>query len=313
VIRVAAPSEIWVKLGDGAQGWLVLTWRLVGPRTPLAAVVVLAAGALIVLGGAALSARRLTAPLAALAAAAGRVAEGEMIRLATLQGPSEVRSLAMALQSMSRRLAEVDEQRELMLGGISHDLRTPLARVRVAIDLLDRADAALIGEMTASVEEMDRMIGQFLRYVRANYQERPAPAALDEVVADALAAHRSDPRLHFQLAAAGVRSFAVECARHTVLNLVQNAIEYGSAPIRVRTAAAPNAVMLEVADGGRGLDEARWLEALRPFERLDKAPGEGHSGLGLALVDRLVRTSGGTLRSERTSQQFIVTVTLPAS
>jgi two-component system osmolarity sensor histidine kinase EnvZ len=213
---------------------------------------------------------------------------------------------------MSRRLAEVDEQRELMLGGISHDLRTPLARVRVAIDLLDHANAALIGEMTASVEEMDRMIGQFLRYVRANYQECPSPAALDDVVADALAAHRSDPRLHLQLAAAGVRSFAVECARHTVLNLVQNAIEYGSAPIRVRTAAATNAVILEVADGGRGLDEAQWLQALRPFERLDKGPGEGHSGLGLALVDRLVRTSGGTLRSERTSQDFIVTVTLPA-
>jgi two-component system osmolarity sensor histidine kinase EnvZ len=313
VIRVAAPSEIWVKLGDGADDWLVLTWRLAGPRTPFAAIVVLVAGALVVLGGAALSARRLTAPLASLAGAAGRVAQGEVIQSATLRGPREVRSLASAFQSMSQQLAEADEQRELMLGGISHDLRTPLARVRVAIDLLDHGDASLIEEMTASVEEMDRMIGQFLHYVRAGYREKPSPASLDEVLSAALAAHRADARLQWRWAAPDMRSFAVECARHCVLNLVQNALEYGVSPIEVGTAATPTSVLLRVTDCGPGLDAAQWLEALRPFRRLHTAPAAGHSGLGLALIDRLVRSCGGTLHAERTPLHFIVTVTLPTA
>lgn len=313
VVRLAAPSEIWVKVPDEPNRWLVLTWRLAGPRTPLAAIGVLGAGALIVLGGAAFFARRLTAPLAALAAGAGRIAEGEKIDIATTGDLREVRSLAVAFQSMSHRLAELDEQRELMLGGISHDLRTPLARVRVAIDLLDHRDAALIDEMTASVGEMDRMIGQFLHYVRGNYRERPTPASFDELISEVLAAYRSDRRVQWQLSAAATRSFAVECARHTALNLMQNALEYGLAPISVRTAVTPNAVLLSIADCGQGLDETEWLEALRPFRRLGAPPSQGHSGLGLALVDRLLRTCGGTLRADRTAEQFIVTVTLPTT
>jgi two-component system osmolarity sensor histidine kinase EnvZ len=157
--RYAAPSEIRVRTPELAGTWLVLTWRIAGPGAPLATLIVWGAAALLALGAAALSARRLTAPLGELAAAAARLAEGERVQIETSSGPSEVRSLAVAFQSMSRRLAELDEQRELMLGGVSHDLRTPLARLRVAVELLDKHDAALTREMAANIEEMDRMIG----------------------------------------------------------------------------------------------------------------------------------------------------------
>jgi two-component system osmolarity sensor histidine kinase EnvZ len=309
--RLAAPSEVWVRLPDDGV-WLVLTWRLAGPRAPLAALGLLATAALIVLAAAAFLARRLTAPLAGLAAAAARVAEGEKVEIETATGPSEVRSLAVAFQSMSHRLAELDEQRELMLGGISHDLRTPLARMRVAIELLDAKNAALLEEMAASIAEMDRMIGQFLHYARANYRESPASAVPDDIVRESLAMYSTDARLALALSASAPRLLAVECLRHTVRNLVQNALEYGRAPVTVRTTMAPGEVRLVVEDCGAGLTDAQWSEAVRPFHRLGAPATDGHSGLGLALVVRLVTKSGGAISSLRANGVYAVTVRLPA-
>jgi two-component system osmolarity sensor histidine kinase EnvZ len=308
--RLAGPSEIWLRTPEVPDAWLVLSWRIADPKAPFAALGVLGAAALLALGGAAFSARRLTAPLAALAAAAARLAEGERVEVETGSGPKEVRSLAVAFQSMSHRLAEHDQQRELMLGGISHDLRTPLARLRVAVELLDVADPALTEEMTADIEEMDRMVGQFLHYVRANYHESPSLAALDDVVRQTLAIYATDERLHLDLHATEMRWFAANCICHTVLNLVQNALDYGEAPVTVRTAVTTAEIQISVEDCGAGLSQAEWSEAVRPFRRLDQ-PSGGHAGLGLAMVERLVNVCGGHLDAARIDGGFAVTVRIP--
>jgi two-component system osmolarity sensor histidine kinase EnvZ len=311
--RYAAPSEIWVRTPERPDAWLVLTWRIAGPGAPLATLVVWGAAAALALGAAALSARRLTAPLAELAAAAARVAEGERVQIETASGPSEVRSLAVAFQSMSHRLAELDAQRELMLAGISHDLRTPLARLRVAAELLDKDDAALTREITANVEEMDRMIGQFLHYARAGFRETPAGASLDEIARQTLAIYASDERLRLELGAADARLFAIDSVRHMLLNLAQNALEYGRPPVTVRTSATATAISFEVRDRGAGLSAAQWAEAMRPFHRLQDRPGGTHAGLGLAMVERLVRMCGGSWEGRQIEGGFTVTVRLPAA
>jgi two-component system osmolarity sensor histidine kinase EnvZ len=311
--RYAAPSEIRLRMPELAGTWLVLTWRIAGPGAPVATLVVWGAAASLALGAAALSARRLTAPLGELAAAAARLAEGERVQIDTSAGPSEVRSLAAAFQSMSQRLAELDEQRELMLGGISHDLRTPLARLRVAVELLDKDDAALTREIAANIEEMDRMIGQFLHYARAGYRETPARASLDEIVRETLAMYASDERLRLEPGAAGSHLFAIDSVRHMLLNLVQNALEYGRPPVTVRTSSSATEIRIEVRDRGPGLSQEQWVEAIRPFHRLQDAPGGGHAGLGLAMVDRLARACGGTLEARRLEDGFAATVRLPAA
>jgi two-component system osmolarity sensor histidine kinase EnvZ len=311
--RYAAPSEIRLRTPELADTWLVLTWRVAGPGAPVATLIVWGAAALLALGAAALSARRLTAPLGELAAAAARLAEGERVQIDTSSGPSEVRSLAVAFQSMSQRLAELDEQRELMLGGISHDLRTPLARLRVAVELLDKDDAELTREIAANIEEMDRMIGQFLHYARAGYRETPARAALDEIIRETLAIYASDERLRLEPAAAGPRLFAIDSVRHILLNLVQNALEYGRPPVTVRGSSSAAEIRIEVRDRGAGLSQEQWAEAIRPFRRLQNLPGGGHAGLGLAMVERLARACGGTLEARRLEDGFAVTVRLPAA
>ena len=311
--RYAAPSEIRLRTPELAGAWLVLTWRIAGPGAPVATLLVWGAAALLALGAAGLSARRLTAPLGELAAAAARLAEGERVHIETSSGPSEVRSLAVAFQAMSQRLAELDEQRELMLGGISHDLRTPLARLRVAVELLDQDDAGLTREMTANIEEMDRMIGQFLHYARAGYRETPARASLDEIVRETLAIYASDERLRLEPGAAGPRLFAIDSVRHMLLNLVQNALEYGRPPVTVRSSSNAEEIRIEVRDRGAGLSQEQWADAIRPFHRLQDPPGDAHAGLGLAMVERLVRVCGGTLVGRRLEEGFAVTVRLPAA
>jgi len=198
-----------------------------------------------------------------------------------------------------------------MLGGISHDLRTPLARIRVALELLDVSDPALRAEMALSIEEMDRMIGQFLHYTRANYRESPLTAVLDDVVRESLASFAGDERVRLQLDGASPCRFAVECVRHTLLNLVQNALEYGSAPVTVCTKAGASGITLTVQDCGAGIDASQWAQAVRPFQRLSSAPSKGHSGLGLALVQRLVLSGGGELSARQVSGGFEVRVRLP--
>jgi len=310
--RYTGPPEIWVRTREVPDAWLVLSWRIAGPRAPLAAVSVIAAAALLVLGAAALSARRLTAPLADLAAAAARLAEGERLEIAGGSGPSEVRSLAVAFRSMAQRMAELNEQRELMLAGISHDLRTPLARLRVAVELIGAADAVLTEEMVANIDEMDRMIAQFLHYARANYHENPTRASLDEVVRQTLAIYATDQRVHLELRAPENRLFAADSVRHALLNLVQNALEYGRPPVTIRTSSSAGEILIEVHDRGTGLSEAEWSEAVRPFHRLRDQPGGTHTGLGLAMVERLVHVSGGSLEAKRTVNGFATTVRLPA-
>jgi two-component system osmolarity sensor histidine kinase EnvZ len=179
VARTAIPTELWIRTAQMPDRWLVVKWQIARPETPFAMGGVVLAGGLLSLGAAALFARRLTAPLAALVDATRRVGEGEVVAVDSSSGPSEVRSLAVAFQVMSQRLVELDERRELMLAGLSHDLRSPLARMRVAVDLLESSDPSLIGQITTDIEEVDRIVGQFLHYVRAGYRETPVRASAD--------------------------------------------------------------------------------------------------------------------------------------
>jgi two-component system osmolarity sensor histidine kinase EnvZ len=276
-------------------------------------------GALLTLGGAAIFARRLTSPLAALVSATRHVAQGERVTIDTRSGPIEVRSLAQAFQAMTHRLAELDEQRELMLAGLSHDLRSPLARVRVALELLDPRDAALARQMIVEIEEIDGIVGQFLRYVRAGYAEAPTLVSVDDVIKSTLAYYVTERQLQLELNAPTPCLIAVDAMRHILQNLVQNAFEYGAPPIVVRSELSPallnspSLLKLSVEDHGTGLSAQEWQEALRPFKRLRTTPGSGHTGLGLAMVDRLIRACEGTLTPRRTGGKFTIEVALTAT
>lgn len=313
VVKAAGPSEIWVRTPRLHGQWLRLTWETTRPEAPLTALLMMVGGAALVLTAAGLSARRLARPLASLARAAERLADGERIAVDATRGPAEVRSLALAFQSMSQRLLQLEGQRELMLAGVSHDLRSPLARIRVAAELLDERDSALAGEMTRDIEEMDQMIAQFLRYVRSNYHETPTPAVPDELIRTALTNFEGDERLAFELNAGKRCAIPTRSLHHIALNVIQNALEYGRSPVVVRSAITRSHFVLAVLDSGDGLSTDEWQRVIQPFERLAKTSESGHSGLGLAMVDRLVAACGGHWSGLQTASGFQVQISLPVS
>jgi two-component system osmolarity sensor histidine kinase EnvZ len=308
IVRAVMPTEIWVHAAQVPDRWFVLKWQVARPETPLAMGGLVLVGAGLSLVAAAVFARRLTAPLAGLADATRRVGEGEAVAIDVSSGPSEVQELAVAFEAMSRRLAEVDEQRELMLAGLSHDLRSPLARMRVAVDLIDAPGADLRDEIVADVEEIDRIVGQFLHYVRAGYREIPARASADAILNDSLGRFARQGQVRLELSAVEERLMPVESLRRVVANLVQNALEYGRAPVTVRSWLPPGELRVSVTDCGAGVSAEDWDQAVRPFSRLRTAPGSGHSGLGLATVERLARAANGSLTGRRIEDGFVVEV-----
>ena len=254
---------------------------------------------LLSLAGAWLIASRISRPLAALTRAAQQVGRGERAEPAPVTGAAEIRTLASAFNQMSSDLAQLERDRAMVLAGISHDLRTPLARLRLGLEMLGaqvQHERSLTDGLTADIEEMDKIIGQFLDYAKGE-SETKAGTDLAALV-DSICAHYARlgrapvyepaPELQAELAQLAVR--------RAISNLIDNAIRYTDGPIEIQLLRTAALAIVEVRDRGPGIPEGETERMKRPFTRLEQArSGAGSSGLGLAIVDRVARMHGGGL------------------
>jgi two-component system osmolarity sensor histidine kinase EnvZ len=247
------------------------------------------------LGGAWLIASRIARPLAALARAAARLGRGEAHEPLAETGARELATVAAAFNRMAADLEALERSRAMVLAGISHDLRTPLSRLRLALEM-SGAPPAIASGMAADIEEMDRVIGQFLDYARGEDEPR-AEDDLDRVVAEiaAACARRGEP---VRFCAGGVPRFAFAplAVRRAVANLVNNALAHAGTPVEIVTRTQDGSAIIEVLDRGPGIPQAQIERLKRPFTRLDAARGgAGGAGLGLAIAERVARAHGGRL------------------
>lgn len=248
------------------------------------------------LAGAWLIVFRLRRPLRALVGAAADVGRGRVPAPLDESGPQEIQTVSRAFNQMTRDLARLEDDRALILAGVSHDLRTPLARLRLGLEMAD-ADAPLKSGMAADIEEMDRIIGQFLDFARAAGGEPAAPTDLAALTREIAARYRETGHALTEGIVAvpevTVRPMAV---RRLVTNLIDNAFRYGEQDVRLHLAPAGRAVVVEVLDRGPGIPSDEVERLKQPFTRLETArSGKGGSGLGLAIVDRIARMHGGSL------------------
>ena len=238
---------------------------------------------------------RLNQPLRALASAASAIGKGKIPDPVAETGPEEIRTLSHAFNQMSKDLARLDADRALILAGVSHDLRTPLSRLRLGLEMIG-ADAQLKDGMTADIEEMDRVINQFLDFARTDGGETPQAADL-AAIATEVAEHF---RRHGKPVATDLSSpvrlpMQATSMRRVIMNLVDNALRYGEKDVAVAVRAEPNAAVLEVTDCGRGIPSAETERLKQPFTRLEVARSDkGGAGLGLAIAERVVRSHGGS-------------------
>ena len=245
--------------------------------------------------GAALIATNLARSLAALTRAAGRLGRGEPHQPLTETGPRELRSVAAAFNRMASDLDSMERERATVLAGISHDLRTPLSRMRLALEM-SGADGDSARAMATDIEEIDGIIGQFLDFARGA-NEQKSREDLRELL-DELAEHYS--RLGKNISVKGDEpapfAFARVAVRRAVANLIDNALRYAGEPVEVELKSGASEVAIEVRDRGPGIPSGEAERLKRPFTRLHAArSGPAGSGLGLAIVDRVARAHGGRL------------------
>jgi len=252
-------------------------------------------GALLALAllGAWLIASRIARPLAGLAEAARRIGRGEAPAPLAEDGALELRTVQAAFNRMTGDLASMERERAMVLAGISHDLRTPLSRLRLAVEMSGAEPAAAEG-MNADIEEMDQVIGQFLDFARGDGEQREAVEV--DALADEVAGHfaRLGKPVRRRGTARATLSGARMALHRALTNLVENALRYAGGEVEVAASQRDGHVVLEVLDRGPGIPANEADRLKRPFTRLDEArSGRGGAGLGLAIVERVARAHGG--------------------
>ena len=228
--------------------------------------------------------------LAAAAEAFGRGRDGAPIRP---EGAVEVRQAAMAFNQMQARIVRFLAQRTEMLAGVSHDLRTPLTRLRLALAVLPATPELHqdVADMTADVEEMERMIGGYLAFARGEVAEQAQAVDLTALLGDvASAARRAGAEVELCSPAGLVLNLRPDAARRAVTNLVDNARRHAR---HVLLSAQPEdrAVQVTVDDDGPGIPGDRRESVFRPFE----SGAGGGTGLGLTIARDIVRAHGGDI------------------
>lgn len=299
-VEVDGEAGIWVsfRIGDD-EYWVVLPPERLQRTFPAQWLGWGSAALLLSLAGAYLIVFRVTRPLKALSAAARAIGRGDRPPPLEERGPSELATVSRAFNQMSRDLDQLDADRALILAGISHDLRTPLARLRLGIEM-SGADEATRDGMAADIEDMDKIIGQFLDFARETSGEAPQPtdpSALAAEIAEQYARRGMAMQTSFEpLPKLPLRQKAM---RRVLANLVENALRYAgqALPVILRTRSEDGSVLFEVLDRGPGIPSEQVERLKRPFTRLEGArTGAKGSGLGLAIVDRIARGHGGELR-----------------
>ena len=235
-------------------------------------------------------------PIQRLARAAEAFGRGESQPL-RIAGATEVRAASLAFIKMRERIERHIEQRTLLLSGVSHDLRTPLTRMRLSLSLM--ADDPEAAAMARDVAEMEALIDRFLEFTRAQSTEAPVLTDLSALVQD-----RCKGRDALELATRGPGPFAVVrplVMTRAIDNLLGNALRYGArAHVSVGIQGAMAEIVIE--DAGPGIPADQVERALRPFVRLEAARGGASGsgvGLGLAIVADAVRSHGGWVHLER--------------
>ncbi len=314
LIKRLGPGTILASAVNGEQGfwvgfkidsdayWLLMDrdrFSRVGGRTWLIWLIT-AAG--LSLAGAALIARLINRPLKQLSFAASRVRDGDFdaSRLDEKAVTSEIREVNIGFNRMAQQLAKIEQDRAVMLAGISHDLRTPLARLRLETEM-SVADPEAREHMASDIDQLDAIIDKFLDYARPDHAELK-PVNLRSVVEACVYAvqDHGDMRINTDVPKhLYVLADEVELAR-VVSNLLENARRYGKTPetgIAVVDVAAKQRnewVLLKVRDHGMGVAPEALPNLIKPFFRGDAArTAATGAGLGLAIVDKTVQRMGG--------------------
>ncbi|EOX3298722.1 two-component system sensor histidine kinase EnvZ [Vibrio cholerae] len=270
---------------------------------------------LIVIGGW-LFIRLQNRPLIALEKAAKMVGRGETPPHLPEQGTLEIRSVTRAFNRMSKGIQALEEDRALLMAGISHDIRTPLTRIRLATEMMSPEDSYLAESIISDTEECNQIISQFMDYLKPVNREAFEAVDLNDIASDVASSEggyevQIETELQAGLAPALGNPIAI---KRSLSNLVVNALRYGNGWVKVSSGmtADKKLVWLSVEDNGPGIDPSQVNKVFEPFTRGDTARGSEGTGLGLAIVKRIVSQHHGAVSvSNRTQGGLRAQISFP--
>jgi two-component system, OmpR family, osmolarity sensor histidine kinase EnvZ len=253
--------------------------------------------------------------LQSLVSAARILGDGQTPAPLPETGPEEIRDLSRGFNQLAVNLETLDSDRRLMLVGISHDLATPLTRLRLAVELMRmKVDPSQVPGMIQDIEDMNGILAQFADYAKTGKEEESVVSDFNQVVAEVCQRYVAIGKVvRSDLSSVPPFRFRALAIRRLVTNLVENAARYGGGYVEVNTRYGDGRVALTVLDLGPGIRSMDPNSLIKPFARENIARGtQLGAGLGLSIVDRIARTHGGGLSlCNRAEGGLAATVTLP--
>ena len=322
--RVNDIGGFWVSFTiDGDEYWLMLDRDRVDNNTGTQWLQWTTAAMLLSLLGAMFISALINQPLARITAATRAIAKGEQPERLPENGPTEIEEANRSFNQMADDLQRIDADRTIILAGISHDLRTPISRMLLEVEMANLSQEARTG-MQSDLAQMDGIIGQFLDYAKPTDTSSFIKIDTGDFLHDIAhnATRHSDIKLHTEIAPNVTVSGNETELRRVFNNLIENARRYGkqedaetvNIDISSHISGDKNdKVTIEIADHGIGIPEAEMQRLLRPFTRLDTARSQANgSGLGLAIVNRIIKRHNGKLHLyNRDGGGLVIQITLP--
>lgn len=299
-IRAQTPPSLWVNAPSLGPDWIrvpLYPHPLRGQRVWNLVAWFLGIG-LLSTAAAWIFVRQLSAPLKRLVIAARLFGQGRSVRLPVdVDTASEMAEVYRAFNQMTDDVEQAGRERELMLAGVSHDLRTPLTRLRLSLELLD-SDNDLTNDMVRDIEDMNAILDQFLAFIRDGRDEPMEACDLDELISAVVAPYLQQGR-SIRLCLEEMPSLELRriSIKRMLVNLLENALRYGAQGIEVAASVVSDEhaahVVISVLDRGPGLAPEDLQRIFNPFYRGDQARGGQGAGLGLAIVQRIAAQHGG--------------------
>ena len=251
-----------------------------------------------------------TRPIIRLAEASEKFGKGEDLREFRPSGALEIRKAGLEFDKMRKRIIRHLNQRSEMLSGISHDLRTPLTRIKLQLAMIK--DKKLSEKLSSDVDEMEKMLNEYLQFASTGAKEKTEMFDLSELVKNLIKKYENPniiQNFKNEIYYNGRKNLISRC----INNLIENSLKYGK-KIEVKIAKNQDNIMISISDDGPGIPENEYENILKPFYKIDKSRSETKSsvGLGLSIASDIVRSHGGDIKFSKSKYSGLeVSISLP--